>query len=72
MFVTKYVNFYLKSGSSNLIGWKLGMGVALDLNLFSMTRVAFEINTFRTLLRHEETYVNLKMTVSRKAERIES
>ena len=32
-----YMNFYQKPGSSNLIGWKLEVGV--DLNLFSMTRV---------------------------------
>ena len=36
-FVIKYVNFYQKPRSSNLIGWKLEVGVAL--NLFSMTRV---------------------------------
>ena len=28
LFVTKYVNFYQKPGSSNLIGWKLEVGVA--------------------------------------------
>ena len=28
LFVIKYVNFYQKSGSSNLIGWKLEVGVA--------------------------------------------
>ena len=28
LFAIKYVNFYLKSGSSNLIGWKLEVGVA--------------------------------------------
>ena len=28
LFVIKYVNFYQKHGSSNLIGWKLEMGVA--------------------------------------------
>ena len=28
VFVIKYVNFYQKSGSSNLIGWKLEVGVA--------------------------------------------
>ena len=28
LFVIKYVNFYQKPGSSNLIGWKLEMGVA--------------------------------------------
>ena len=27
LFVIKYVNFYKKSGSSNLIGWKLEVGV---------------------------------------------
>ena len=27
LFVIKYVNFYLKPGSSNLIGWKLEVGV---------------------------------------------
>ena len=27
-FVIKYVNFYQKPGSSNLIGWKLEVGVA--------------------------------------------
>ena len=27
LFVIKYVNFYQKSGSSNLIGWKLEVGV---------------------------------------------
>ena len=28
LFVVKYVNFYQKPGSSNLIGWKLEVGVA--------------------------------------------
>ena len=28
LFVIKYVNFYQKHGSSNLIGWNLEMGVA--------------------------------------------
>ena len=28
LFVIKYVNFYQNPGSSNLIGWKLEMGVA--------------------------------------------
>ena len=28
LFVIKYVNFYQKHGSSNLIGWKLEMGMA--------------------------------------------
>ena len=28
LFVMKYVNFYQKPGSSNLIGWKLEVGVA--------------------------------------------
>ena len=28
LFVIKYVNFYQKPGSSNLIGWKLEVGVA--------------------------------------------
>ena len=28
LFVIKYVTFYQKSGSSNLIGWKLEVGVA--------------------------------------------
>ena len=28
LFVIKYVNFYLNAGSSNLIGWKLEVGVA--------------------------------------------
>ena len=28
LFVIKYVNFNQKSGSSNLIGWKLEVGVA--------------------------------------------
>ena len=28
LFAIKYVNFYQKSGSSNLIGWKLKVGVA--------------------------------------------
>ena len=28
MFVVKYVNMYQEPGSSNLIGWKLGLGVA--------------------------------------------
>ena len=28
LFAIKYVNLYKKSGSSNLIGWKLEMGVA--------------------------------------------
>ena len=28
LFVMKYVNLYKKSGSSNLIGWKLEMDVA--------------------------------------------
>ena len=27
LFVIKYVNFYRKPGSSNLIGWKLEVGV---------------------------------------------
>ena len=27
LFVIKYVNFYQNSGSSNLIGWKLKVGV---------------------------------------------
>ena len=30
LFVIKYVNFYQKPGSSNLIGWKLEMGVASE------------------------------------------
>ena len=29
LFVIKYVNFYQKSGSSNLIGWKLEVGVVI-------------------------------------------
>ena len=28
LFVIKYVNFYLKPGSSNLTGWNLEVGVA--------------------------------------------
>ena len=28
MFVIKYVNFFQKPGSSNLIGWKLEVGMA--------------------------------------------
>ena len=28
LFVIKYVNFYQKTGSSNLLGWKLEVGVA--------------------------------------------
>ena len=28
LFVSNYVNFYQKPGSSNLIGWKLEVGVA--------------------------------------------
>ena len=28
LFANKYVNLYQQSGSSNLIGWKLEMGVA--------------------------------------------
>ena len=28
LFVIKYVNFYQKPGSSNLIGWKLEVGLA--------------------------------------------
>ena len=28
LFVIKYVNFYQKPGSSNLIGWKLEVGAA--------------------------------------------
>ena len=28
LFIIKYVNFYQKPGSSNLIGWKLEVGVA--------------------------------------------
>ena len=28
LFVIKYVDFYQKTGSSNLIGWKLEVGVA--------------------------------------------
>ena len=28
LFVIKYVNFYQKPGSSNMIGWKLEVGVA--------------------------------------------
>ena len=28
LFLIKYVNFYQKPGSSNLIGWKLEVGVA--------------------------------------------
>ena len=28
LFVIKYVNLYQKSGSSNLIGWKLEVGMA--------------------------------------------
>ena len=28
LFVIKYVNFYQKPGSSNLLGWKLEVGVA--------------------------------------------
>ena len=28
LFVIKYVNFYQKPGSCNLIGWKLEVGVA--------------------------------------------
>ena len=27
LFVIKYVNFYQKSGSSNMIGWKLEVGM---------------------------------------------
>ena len=40
--VIKYVNFYQKPGSSNLIGWNLEMGVASYL--FSMRRVKREMN----------------------------
>ena len=29
LFVIKHVNFFQKPGSSNLIGWKLGVGVAI-------------------------------------------
>ena len=35
LFVIKYVNLYQQSGSSNLIGWKLEVGM---VSLFSMTR----------------------------------
>ena len=28
LFIIKYVNFYQKPGSSNLIGWKLEVGMA--------------------------------------------
>ena len=28
LFVIKYVNFYQKQGSSNLVGWKLGVDMA--------------------------------------------
>ena len=28
LFAIKYVNLYQQSGSSNLTGWKLGMGMA--------------------------------------------
>ena len=28
LFVIKYVNFYQKPGSSNMIGWKLEVGMA--------------------------------------------
>ena len=39
LFVIKYVNFYQKRGSSNLIGWKLEFRRGRGINLFSMTRV---------------------------------
>ena len=39
LFVIKYVNIYQKPGSSNLIGWKLEVGVASYGNLFSKARV---------------------------------
>ena len=39
LFVIKYVNFYQKPGSSNLIGLKLETGVVF--NLFSMRRIKF-------------------------------
>ena len=41
-FVIQYVNLYQQPGSSNLIGWKLEVGV--HLNLFSMTRVNIDPN----------------------------
>ena len=39
LFVIRYVNLFQQIGSSNLIGWKLEVGVAS--NLFSMTRVNY-------------------------------
>ena len=45
-----YVNLYRQSGSSNVIGWQLEVGVAL--NLFSMTRV----NHQGGVLCHAETF----------------
>ena len=48
LFVIKYVNFYQKPRSSNLIGWKLEVGVA---SLFSMTRV----NTVRIPVTGQES-----------------
>ena len=42
LFANKYVNLCQQSWSSNLIGWKLEMGVA---SLFSMARVKAPVTT---------------------------
>ena len=47
LFVIQYVNLYQQPGSSNLIGWKLEVGVAA---LFSMTRVKYDITIYMPLL----------------------
>ena len=43
LFVFKYVNFYQKPESSNLIGWKLEVGG--HLNLFSKANVTTQMHT---------------------------
>ena len=59
LFVIKYVNFYQKSGSSNLIGWKLEVGMAS--NLFSKARVKqmywILIEDFLPFFTREATFV---------------
>ena len=43
LFVIKYVNFYQKPGSSNLIGWKLGGRGILIYSAWQGLNKVFEI-----------------------------
>ena len=55
LFAFKYVNLYQQSGSSNLTGWKLEMGVA-HLNLFSWQGLRAEFRASRTSLSCQSSF----------------